>query len=79
MLGYILLFIGAYFLFRFIFGFVIPVANAALSMRRKMKDMQGRMNTYQNGGNTTPQDQTNQQPTSPKPAAGDYIDFEEVK
>jgi hypothetical protein len=73
---FILLLIGIYLLYRFIFGFVIPVASATKQMSRKMQEFQQQQqNNYQ-------QQQSTYNPAAnknPKPGADDYIEFEDVK
>lgn len=64
-----------YILYKFIFGFVIPVYRNAKIMSRKMKEMQERMNQQQ-----TYQDNYQQTTAQKKPEpAGEYIDYEEIK
>lgn len=72
MLRIILLLLGAYILFKFIFNFLLPVAGAAKQMKKQMETFnQKQQNTF------------NQKPPKAEPvsktSAGDYIDFEEVK
>lgn len=65
----------AYFLYRFITGFLIPVFRTGKQIKKQFNDMQQRMHDQMN----------EQKPPSPstndksKTTAGDYIDFEEVK
>lgn len=74
LLRYILILLGIYFLYRFIFDFLLPINRAAGQMKSKMKEFQEHMNAR----NYTAQPQ---QPSGQetKPKAGDYIEFEEVK
>jgi Sec-independent protein translocase protein TatA len=72
----ILLLIGIYILYRFIFGFVLPVANATRQMKKKMQEFhqqQESMFAQQHSGHTQATH------TNTKAAADDYIEFEEVK
>ncbi len=66
----------AYVLYRFIFGFVIPVYRATRQVKKQFRNMQ------QMHEDNLRQQQAAQQPTpkpEPKKPVGDYIDFEEVK
>lgn len=74
---YVLLAIGLYLLYQFIFKLVIPVYTATRKIKKGFREMQNRM-----------QEQMRQQqgfaPQEPAPKesghkAGDYIEFEEVK
>ncbi len=70
-------FIIIYVLYKFIVGFVMPVAGASKKMRDAMKNMQDNMNQPNAEQPTTPINRnTEKQSNMPK---GDYIDFEEVK
>ena len=75
--------IACYFLYRFIFGFVIPVLLATRNVRAKMKDMRQNMGEFENTNQTTSSSgngSVNQgTTTSASSSKGDYIDFEEVK
>lgn len=72
MLRYILYTLGFYFLFRFVTGFVIPVVRTTLQLRKGFKAMQEQQESAAAATNTAPK-------RPEKPAAGDYLDFEEVK
>ncbi|MBX9782142.1 MAG: hypothetical protein K2X48_02510 [Chitinophagaceae bacterium] len=74
MLRYILIILGIYFLYRFIFDFLLPVSKAAGEMKNRMKEFQEQMNTR--NYKTQPQQPTKE---DTKPKSGDYIEFEEVK
>lgn len=68
-----------YVLFKFIFDLIIPAAKVASQVKRQMNGMKEQMESFQ-----AQQQQNRAQATSPKtekksPAAGDYIDFEEIK
>ena len=70
-------FIIIYVLYKFIVGFVMPIAGASKKMRNAMKNMQDNMNQPHAEQPPTPNNRnTEQQSNTPK---GDYIDFEEVK
>lgn len=71
----------AYFLYRFVFNFLIPIFRVSRQMKRQVRDFQ--QNMYQ-----AQQQQQAQQPgasaqpkntSMPSEKAGDYIDFEEIK
>jgi len=69
-----------YLLYKFIFGFVIPVYRTSKQMKGKMQDMQNRMREQQEQFNRHTQQQARPQ-ANPGNAtkAGEYIDYEEVK
>lgn len=74
-LGFLFYLFLAFLLYKFVFGFVIPVYKTTQKVKRGFRDMQERM---KQPGNHP------EQPSSPKPdkkkdKVGDYIDFEEVK
>lgn len=72
MLGsFLFWFIILYLLYKFIAGFVLPVAGAAKNMRHTIKKMQDDANENE----TT---QTQQSRSTSKKPVGEYIDFEEV-
>jgi hypothetical protein len=65
----------AYFAYRFIFNFVLPVWKVSRRMRSQMREFQQR-------AQQPPVDQpppSKKPQTAPNDKAGDYIDFEEVK
>lgn len=75
MLVDILYIIGLYFIYKFIFGFLVPLFTATKQMQQNIRSMQQDIHRQQ---------QTNtqaQQPVSPEKKAPEheYIDFEEVK
>ncbi len=74
---YILL---AYFLYRFIFYFIIPIVSTSRQVHRQMKDFHQRMQ-QQETGTYQYQEANNSRKESPKPTSnsGDYIEFEEIK
>lgn len=68
-----------YMLYRFIFGFVVPVSKTASQIKQKMSEMQ-QQQAFQQHEYARQQEQ--QKPTaSPSPTAkkDDYLDFEEIK
>ncbi len=72
MLRYILYTLGFYFLFRFVTGFVVPVVRTTLHLRKGFKAMREQQEAAASASDVPPK-----RPS--KPAAGDYLDFEEVK
>lgn len=72
-----------YLLYRFVFGFLIPVISASRQMRGKIRQMQEQMkNQYdqQNPQQGYSSNTSNSSDTKPSGnAKGEYIDFEEVK
>lgn len=74
---YILL---AYFLYRFIFYFIIPIVSTSRQVHRQMKDFHQRMQqpetgSYQYHEASTPKKESNKTGN----LNGDYIEFEEIK
>jgi hypothetical protein len=76
MITYLLYALLAWFLYKLIFGFIIPVYMATRQMKKKFREMHNQMQQEQ----VKPQG-FGQQQNQPKPPArpGDYIDFEEIK
>jgi hypothetical protein len=69
-----------YILYRFVFGFILPVYKTTQNIKKGFRDMQEKANEQmrqQQGG------QQNQQPpgntSARQESLGEYIDFEEVK
>ncbi len=73
MIRIILIGLGLYFLYRFVFHFLVPVSKAAGEMKNKIKEFQEQMNAKEFA--TQPQAPK----TEPKTKKEDYIEFEEVK
>jgi len=68
-----------YMLYRFIFGFVIPVSKTASQIKQKMSEMQ-QQQAFQQHEYAHQQEQPQQKPTdSPTAKKDDYLDFEEIK
>lgn len=66
----------AYFLYKFVFGFLIPVIRVSSRMKRQVREFQRQANSqFEN----SQKDNISQKPTPPPQKAGDYIDFEEIK
>jgi hypothetical protein len=77
---YILL---AYFLYKFVFNFLVPIVKMSWRVRRQVKEFQRQYQQQQDPPEQN-ESSTNRQSTAGngatlKPKAGDYIDFEEVK
>lgn len=68
----------AWFVFKFIFGFVIPIWRTTRQMKRKFREMHDKMQEQQNARTDFRQKQAEPQTTA-RSSGGDYIDFEEVK
>jgi hypothetical protein len=68
----------AWFLYKLIFGFIIPVYRTTRQMKRKFREMHEQMQQQQMKQQGFSQESAPAQPAG-KPAGGDYIDFEEVK
>lgn len=75
MIRILLIIIGIYLLYRFIFHFVIPVTRVAGDMKKRMQEFQQQMNRQADAF----QQSTNPQPPKEPAKSGDYIEFEEVK
>lgn len=66
----------AYFLYKFVFGFLIPVIRVSSRMKRQVREFQRQANSqFEN----SQKDNIKQEKTPPQEKAGDYIDFEEIK
>jgi hypothetical protein len=75
MLRILLIGLGIYLLYRFVFHFLIPVSRAAGSMKKRMNEFQNHMN--QRAQEFQQQSKPSQPQAAPK--GGDYIEFEEVR
>ncbi|THU36950.1 hypothetical protein FAM09_18485 [Niastella caeni] len=76
---YILL---AYFLYKFVFRFLVPVIQMSWRMRRQIKEFQRQHQQQQDPlqqQTTEAKQSTSNNATAKQPKAGEYIDFEEVK
>jgi uncharacterized protein YneF (UPF0154 family) len=78
MIRYLLYVLLAWFLYKLIFGFIIPVYKTTRQMKKQFRDMHDRMQQEQVKQEDFHQQSTGQRPAS-KPSGSDYIDFEEVK
>jgi hypothetical protein len=66
----------AYFLYKFVFGFLVPVIRVSSRMKRQVREFQRQANSqFEN----SQKDNISQKQTPPQEKAGDYIDFEEIK
>ena len=79
MLKTVLLLLLAYIVYRFIFGFVIPVSKATRSVRQQFKAAQDQMEAQMRAqqGYTPPQQEPVSTPVNRK-INKEYIDFEEL-
>lgn len=77
-LRFILFVFAAWFVYRLVFNFILPVAKTTRQIRRQFSAMQEQVQQHQ-------EEQERAAPAQPRPQsrpsdiAGDYIDFEEVK
>ncbi|BDQ12921.1 DUF4834 family protein [Sediminibacterium sp. TEGAF015] len=79
--------LAIYFLYRFIFGLVIPVSRTANQLKKKMAEMQAQQAYQQQEAYQSQQSGNQQKPASNSgngafsnaSSKGDYLDFEEVK
>jgi len=76
---YILIAIGIYLLYQFIFRLVIPVYLATRKIKSSLRDMQEKMNEQYRQQQADAQQASARPHQNEKAPAGDYIDFEEVK
>lgn len=69
----------AYFIYKFVFNFLVPVFKVSRQMKRQVKafrdNVQQQQEQFSHQQNNTPPPTA----TPPKQKAGDYIDFEEMK
>jgi hypothetical protein len=79
MLGVIFTIIACYFLYRFVFGFVIPIVIATKTVRAKMKDMNEETAESESPHTSSSNRTFHKNEPSSQAAKGDYIDFEEIK
>lgn len=79
---YILYALLAWFLYKLIFGFIIPVYRASRQIRKQFRDVQDRMQQQfqqQQQQQQASAQNRQQSATTAKAPAGDYLDFEEIK
>ncbi len=78
-MSYIILGLLLYILYKFIFGFVLPVINASRKMQQHMRNnADGFENNSQQFNERTTQSKTANR-TDTAQSSKDYIDFEEIK
>jgi Sec-independent protein translocase protein TatA len=70
-----------YFLYKFIFGVVVPVSKAAGEMKSKIAQMQQQQDQYlkQQQQHFQQQQAKQHQTTTKTEIEGEYIDYEEIK
>ncbi|MCS3797962.1 hypothetical protein [Niastella sp. OAS944] len=81
LLLYILL---AFFLYKFVFNFLVPVLKMSWRVRRQIKEFQRQQQQqppFQQNTSTSgrPSSSSANKAAAPSPKGGEYIDFEEVK
>jgi hypothetical protein len=78
MVTFLLYALLAWFLYKLIFSFIIPVYMTTRQLKKKFREMHASMQEEQAGkqGFNRPSAQGGSSPASP---SGDYIDFEEIK
>jgi hypothetical protein len=79
MMRYILLALLIWFLYKLIFGFIIPVYRTTRQMKAKFREMHDKMQQQQAGQQGFGQEQAAPRAQNSQARAGDYIDFEEIK
>jgi hypothetical protein len=73
-----LLILLAYFLYKFIFGFILPIYRTTKQVKKQFGEMKEKINEQFGQTNNYSQTTTTEVPP-PKSKNKDYIDFEEVK
>jgi Sec-independent protein translocase protein TatA len=71
-----------YYLYKFVFGVVVPVSKTAGEMKQKMNEMQKAQEQFLKQQKQQQEQFQQQQQTAQdnlKPKKGDYIEFEEIK
>lgn len=63
-----------YLLYKFIFGFIIPLYRSAKRMKSQMNEMREKMEQHQSNAAPEPE----KKPDTPKEKEGEYIEYEEV-
>lgn len=77
MLSYIFWIFVFYLLYRFIFGFLLPVSRSAAQMRQKVQAFQRQQEPAQT--QDTYHHTSTEAKENPPAKEGEYIDFEEIK
>ena len=77
----LILIIGIYFAYRFVFYFLLPVYRTSKRMHQQFKGMQDTMNQHMHTGADAqqPQEPANNRPSGSAVNKKDYIDFEEIR
>lgn len=75
---YVLYALLAWFLYKLIFRFIIPIVITTRRMKKKFREMHARMEEQQKDQQNFSPPSSHQKPSSPT-RNEDYIDFEEVK
>ncbi len=78
MIRYLLYALLAWFLYKLIFGFIMPVYKTTRQMKKKFREMHEQAQQEQMKQQGFHPQTGGPQPSSKSPS-GDYIDFEEVK
>jgi hypothetical protein len=68
-----------YLLYKFIFGFVIPVSKATRQIKSKIREAQANQQRFQEQQNRNAPKQEQFQKQTPPANDAEYIDYEEVK
>ena len=76
---YLLYFFLLYLLIRLVFNFIIPVFKTTRQVKKEFRNMHNNMQDYMNQEQGTKEQVSTPDKNPPEKAAGDYIDFEEVK
>lgn len=72
----------AYFLYRFLFNFLLPLIGTTRQIRSQVKEFQNRMHDQQQSTENNypkPDTHTPHRSNTPPSRAGEYIEFEELK
>ena len=69
----------AFFVFRFIFNFLLPIIRVSRQMKRNVRDFQQQTRQQQEASGNPFSSSSQNTTAPPKEKTGDYIDFEEIK
>ena len=69
----------AFFIYKFVFGFLAPLLKMTWRMRRQIKEFQRQQQDPLQNNTASGQPSSANNDTAPKSKTGEYIDFEEVK
>ncbi|HMT95906.1 MAG TPA: hypothetical protein PKC62_04390 [Ferruginibacter sp.] len=78
MIRMILTLLLIYIVYKFVFEFLIPLFNTTRHMSNKVKEMTEKMQEQERKKQMEEQNHTAHS-NAPKPAPGDYIEYEEIK